>query len=90
MNTSASVPRPQEAEARVLEIQSKLHQWATDNPSRRFCDLANLVCDPAFLLIAWRRVRGNRGARSAGVDGLTAHAVTERGEEQFLRACANR
>lgn len=70
MNTDAPWPTLEEAEARVLGIQVKLHQWATDSPQRRFCDLFNLVCDPAFLTVAWARVRGNRGARSAGVDGV--------------------
>jgi hypothetical protein len=28
-----------EAEHRVLEIQSKLHRWARDDPHRRFDDL---------------------------------------------------
>jgi RNA-directed DNA polymerase len=63
------------AERRVLEIQAKLHRWARDDPHRRFVDLNNLVCDPAFLLVAWDRVRGNRGARTAGVDGRTAYSV---------------
>jgi RNA-directed DNA polymerase len=60
------------AERRVLEIQAKLHQWARNDPHRRFDDLFGLVRDPAFLRVAWYRVRGNRGARSAGVDGMTA------------------
>jgi RNA-directed DNA polymerase len=85
VNTGAPLPTPQAAEARVLEIQAKLHRWATDDPDRRFDDLFNLVCDPAFLLVGWRRVRGNKGARSAGVDGETAYYVqTVRGEEGFL------
>ena len=70
MNTDAPWPTLEEAEARVLGIQSKLHQWATDSPNRRFCDLFNLVGDPVFLTVAWARARGNRGARSAGVDGV--------------------
>lgn len=70
MNTDAPWPTLEEAEARVLGIQIKLHQWATDSPNRQFSDLYNLVCDPAFLTVAWARVRGNRGARSAGVDGV--------------------
>jgi len=70
VNTDAPWPTLEEAEARVLGIQAKLHQWATDSPNRRFCDLFNLVSDPAFLTVAWARVRGNRGARSAGVDGV--------------------
>ena len=70
MNTDAPWPTLEEAEARVLGIQTKLHQWATDSPNRQFSDLYNLVCDPAFLTVAWARVRRNRGARSAGVDGV--------------------
>jgi RNA-directed DNA polymerase len=86
VNTSASWPSAAEAAARVREIQTKLHQWAKHDPDRRFDDLYNLVCDPAFLLMAWRRVRANRGARTAGVvDAQTAYAITvERGEERFL------
>src|SRR5260221_5493126 len=73
------------AERRVLEIQAKLHRWARDDPHRRFDDLFNLVADPAFLLVAWDRVRGNKGARTAGVDGQTVYYVeTVRGIEGFL------
>jgi RNA-directed DNA polymerase len=68
-------PMLYEDERRVLEIQAKLHRWARKDPRRRFDDLFNLVCDPAFLRVAWCRVRGNRGARSAGVDGMTAWDV---------------
>ena len=75
MNTSALSLSPIEAEARVLGIQAKLHRWATDDPDRRFDDLYNLISDPAFLLVAWRRVRGNKGARTAGVDGQTARTI---------------
>ncbi len=63
------------AETRVLGIQTKLHRWARDDPDRRFDDLFNLVADPAFLLVAWDRVRGNRGAKTAGVDGATAASI---------------
>jgi hypothetical protein len=85
VNTGASWPTLKEAAARVLGIQAKLHQWATDDPTRRFVDLFNLVGDPAFLLVGWRRVRGNKGARSAGVDGETAYYVESVwGEDAFL------
>ncbi|MGW3046389.1 hypothetical protein ACWC9T_41995 [Kitasatospora sp. NPDC001159] len=63
------------AELRVLDIQTKLHRWARDDPHRRFDDLFNLVADPGFLLVAWDRVRGNKGARTAGVDGRTASSI---------------
>jgi RNA-directed DNA polymerase len=73
-----------QAERRVLEIQAKLHRWARDDPRRRFDDVFNLVCDPAFLLVAWDRVRRNKGARSAGVDGFTAAAIEAMGVGDFL------
>ena len=78
------------AERRVREIQTKLHRWATSDPHRRFDDLYNLVCDPSFLLVAWDRVRGNTGARTAGVDGQTVHQVeVERGSRYFSTGCAS-
>src|SRR2546425_208627 len=73
------------AEIRVLKIQTKLHRWAGEDPHRRFDDLFNLVADPAFLLVAWDRVRGNKGARTAGVDGQTAVSIqVGLGVEEFL------
>ena len=85
MNTDESELALFRAERRVREIQAKLHRWARDDPHRRFDDLFNLVTDPAFLLVAWDRVRGNKGARTAGVDGETAYYVeTVRGVEVFL------
>ena len=43
------------------------------------------MCDPAFLVIAWNRVRGNKGSRSSGVDGQTVRDVEQgRGVEAFL------
>jgi RNA-directed DNA polymerase len=73
------------AEDRVLKIQTKLHQWARDDPHCRFDDLFNLVADPAFLLVAWDRVRSNKGARTAGVDGRTAVSIQAgQGVEDFL------
>ena len=85
MNTDELESATYGAERRVLEIQAKLHRWARDDPHRRFDDLFNLVADPAFLLVAWDRVRGNRGAKTAGVDGATASSVALRmGVEEFL------
>jgi RNA-directed DNA polymerase len=76
VNIGAPWPDLDEAEHRVLVMQTKLHQWATADPGRRFCDLANLVYDPAFLVVAWNRVRGNKGARTAGVDGIAPRSVS--------------
>ena len=85
MNTDVPWPNADVARQRVLKIQTKLHQWATDDPGRRFDDLWNLVYDPTVLVEAWHRVRSNRGARTAGVDGETAYYVTTvRGEQAVL------
>jgi RNA-directed DNA polymerase len=75
VNTGAPWPGLVEAERRVRTMQAKLHQWATADPDRRFDDLHNLVYDPAFLVVAWSRVRTNKGARTAGVDGVAPRAV---------------
>jgi len=85
VNTGASWPEPKLAKARVLGIQRKLHKWAQDDQDRRFSDLHNLVWDPATLMVAWTRVRANRGSRSAGVDGQTAAYVEQvLGVQRFL------
>ena len=86
MNTDELEQAVYMAGRRVLEIQAKLHRWAVDDPHRRFGDLFNLVADPAFLLVAWDRVRGNKGAKTAGVDGHTAVSIQARGVEEFLGA----
>ena len=78
---NASVPWPGEivettvAWHRVLAMQTKLHRWAAADPGRRFDDVFNLVHDPAFLMAAWDRVRGNKGGRTAGVDGIVPRYV---------------
>jgi RNA-directed DNA polymerase len=83
VNIDVLWPEPEWAEMQVLRIQTKLHRWATDDPGRRFDDLFNLVYDPAVLVVAWARVRGNRGKRSAGVDGIRPDAIFS-AEEEFL------
>jgi len=75
MNMGEPGATPDPAWNRVLEIQTKLHRWASTDESRQFDDLYNLVCDPAFLTNAWELVKGNKGARSAGVDGQTVRRI---------------
>jgi RNA-directed DNA polymerase len=75
MNIGDPWPDLTETEQRVLKMQTKLHQWAKADPGRRFDDLFNFVYDPAFLVVAWSRVRGNKGARTAGVDGVTPRSI---------------
>lgn len=68
MNTGESWPDLSGAGIRVQRMQAKLHRWATEDTGRRFDDLFNLVHHPDFLTVAWGRVKGNKGARTAGVD----------------------
>jgi RNA-directed DNA polymerase len=79
VNTGVAWPEPEMAGLVVREMQAKLHRWAGDDPARRFDDLYNLVHDPAFLVTAFERVRGNKGARTAGIDPVTVAEV----ESQF-------
>ena len=78
-------PDPFGAAGRVRQMQRKLHHWAVDDPDRRFDDVFNLVAHPDFLTVAWERVRGNKGARTAGVDRVRPASIAE-GEEvvEFL------
>ena len=71
-------PDPDSARIAVRSMQTKLHRWAGEDPSRRFGDLFNLVYDPAFLVHAWERVSTNKGAQTAGIDKATA-AMVENG-----------
>ena len=75
MNTGASDFDLSEAETRVHQMQTKLYQWSTNDKERVFSDLYNLVYDPAFLQVAWARVRSNRGARTPGVDGISPSSI---------------
>jgi RNA-directed DNA polymerase len=59
-------------------MQLKLHRWASEDSARRFDDLYNLVCDPAFLTAAWQRVKINAGARTPGVDRVTVTWIESR------------
>src|SRR4029077_918138 len=83
VNIGAPWPDLDEAERRGLAMPKKLHRWAMADPGRRFDDLANLVYDRAFLVIAWSRVRGNKGARTAGVDGVAPRSIAS-GVEALL------
>jgi RNA-directed DNA polymerase len=84
-NPGVAWPDPEWAEYAVRRMQLKLHRWASEDPARRFHDLYNLVYDPAFLVLAWQRVRGNAGARTPGIDRATVAWIESRvGVEVFL------
>ena len=81
MNIGESLwPDPVGAARRVRQMQCKLHQWAVGDPGRRFDDVFNLVYHPDFLTVAWERVAGNKGARTAGVDRVSPASIVEGAE----------
>jgi RNA-directed DNA polymerase len=53
----------------VSEMQRKLSQWATDDPTKRFMDLYSLLCNEVWLRVAHHKVNTNQGRETAGVDG---------------------
>ena len=83
MNTPAPLAA-MVAEERVLGWQTKLHRWADEDENKRFGDLFNLLCDPATLVVAWERVKRNRGSKTAGVDGETRKRIEQIGVENVL------
>ena len=54
-------PDADAAWSRVLRIQTKLHQWAIDDPNRRFDDLYNLVWSEPVQKLAKRYCISDRG-----------------------------
>ncbi len=69
----------------LLDIQRKLYVWSRNHPEQAWRDMWNWLTDPRNLRLAWRRVASNRGARSAGVDGLTVRRIQQRkGTDRFL------
>ena len=78
MNTVAPLLTPEEAEAQVRHVQTKLHKWPSTDPDTQFRDLFNLVCDRTTLQVAWQRIRANRGSRTTGVDEMTRADVEDR------------
>ena len=72
-----SWPDPAGAAWRVRQMQCKLHHWAVGDSGRRFDDVFNLVHHPDFLTVAWDRVSGNKGARTAGVDRVSPASIAD-------------
>ena len=64
----------------VARMQAKYHRWAVNDRTMRFGDLFNLVCRSDYLLRAFEHVAHNKGARSAGVDGVTVRQIRESGQ----------
>jgi RNA-directed DNA polymerase len=55
----------------VSEMQRKLSQWATDDPTKRFVDLYSLLCNEIWLRAAANDTLRNKGSKTAGIDAMT-------------------
>jgi RNA-directed DNA polymerase len=72
-------------EAWILGVQRKLYQWSQANPDGQWRDMWGWLIDLRTLRCAWRRMASNRGARTAGVDGMTVGRIRAKlGEQRFL------
>ena len=90
VNSDAGLPAGS-AGSRVVRTQTKYHRWAGTGRDTRFGDLFNLVCHPDYLRVAWDHVARNKGARTAGVDGVTVRQIVEADRvEAFLSEVAAR
>jgi retron-type reverse transcriptase len=65
----------------LLSEQRKLYTRSEESVDYVFRKLWGLVTDPRNLRVAFGRVAGNRGRRTAGVDGVTVGAIAQRAEE---------
>ena len=91
MNTSVfRGPTRRRRSCEYAGCRRKLHHWAVDETDRCFDDLYNLVHDPAFLTVAWERVRTNKGARSAGTDGIAPRSLGPVGGGRTASAAPSR
>jgi len=68
----------------LLNEQRKLHTRSRENPDYVFCKLWGLITDLRNLRCAFARVSGNRGRRTAGVDGITVRRVLAQGIDAFV------
>lgn len=68
----------------LLDVQRKLYARSWNEPVYVWRKLWGLVTDRRNLMLALERVSRNRGARSAGVDGLTVRRVLQWGADDFV------
>jgi RNA-directed DNA polymerase len=77
-------------EAWLLGVQRKLYQWSRNNPDSCYRELWNWLTDFRNLRCAWRKIAGNRGSRTAGIDGMTVGRIRDgQGSEVFLKKLRN-
>ena len=65
-------------------MQGKLATWSTADKSRRFDRLLRIIADRSWLREAARITLASKGARTAGVDGITGAVMTTGLDAQLL------
>jgi RNA-directed DNA polymerase len=83
---SVSVLETNRPEDRTTDLQSKLHQAAKRDPTRRFHALYDKLYLPYVLQTAWEEVAKNRGA--AGINQQTLEQIEAAGVPLFLSEIA--
>lgn len=68
----------------LRSVQRKLYQRSQENPGYVFRKLWGLVTEPRNLRIAVARVAGNRGQRTAGIDGITVRMALRAGVDHLV------
>ena len=76
--------------ASVAQIQQHIGEVAKRDPEGRFERLHRTLCDKSWLTEAWKRIRSNKGSKTAGVDGLTRDDVNETLIHQLAEKLKNR
>ena len=84
MNTPAPLPASSWRRSGYWDGRPSCTAGQQRTSNKRFGDLFNLLCDPATLVVAWERVKHNRGSKTAGVDGETRKRIEQTGVENVL------
>ena len=63
--------------ANVAQIQKHVGELARTNPERSFEKIYRVISTETWLTEAWKRIRQNKGSKTAGVDGQTKNDVDE-------------
>ncbi|MFV2045272.1 MAG: reverse transcriptase domain-containing protein, partial [Anaerolineales bacterium] len=68
----------------ISEMQGKLATWSTGDKCRRFDRLLRIIADRSWLQEAARITLASKGARTAGVDGMTGTMMTTQLNEHLV------
>jgi RNA-directed DNA polymerase len=61
----------------VEQMQKHVGKLAKRDPDHRFTRVYPDLCQESMLWAAWERIKGNKGSKTAGMDGKTKSDVDE-------------